>query len=116
MTILKSKKNLRLLEIDKDKFINDYKDIIQYADDNNGHMGEHLPQRYEMRLSNKCNLACRMCSPENSTLLAKEVVNNKEFNHLKIHTQYSICEGALRTSELAKYCKENKHPYYTWKR
>ena len=36
-----------------------------------------------------------------------EVVN-KEFNHLKIHTQYSICEGALRTSELAKYCKENK--------
>ena len=60
------------------EFINDYKDIIQYADDNNGHMGEHLPQRYEMRLSNKCNLACRMCSPENSTLLAKEVVNNKE--------------------------------------
>ena len=36
-----------------------------------------------------------------------EVVN-KEFNHLKIHTQYSICEGALRTIDLAKYCKENK--------
>mgnify|MGYP001351978620 FL=1 len=36
-----------------------------------------------------------------------EVINNK-FNHLKIHTQYSICEGALRTSDLAKYCKENK--------
>ena len=35
-------------------------------------------------------------------------VNNKEFVHLKIHTQYSICEGALRTSDLAKYCKENK--------
>ena len=33
---------------------------------------------------------------------------NKEFTHLKIHTQYSICEGALRTSELAKYCKEKK--------
>ena len=33
---------------------------------------------------------------------------NKDFNHLKIHTQYSICEGALRTSDLAKYCKENK--------
>ena len=29
----------------------------------------------------------------------------KEFIHLKIHTQYSICEGALRTSDLAKYCK-----------
>ena len=33
---------------------------------------------------------------------------NKEFNHLKIHTQYSICEGALRTSDLAKHCKEKK--------
>ena len=33
---------------------------------------------------------------------------NKTFNHLKIHTQYSICEGALRTSDLAKYCKDNK--------
>ena len=36
-----------------------------------------------------------------------EVVN-KEFTHLKIHTQYSICEGALRTIDLARYCKENK--------
>ena len=35
-------------------------------------------------------------------------VINKEFTHLKIHTQYSICEGALRTIDLAKYCKENK--------
>ena len=36
-----------------------------------------------------------------------EVENNK-FIHLKIHTQYSICEGALRTTDLAKYCKESK--------
>jgi len=35
-------------------------------------------------------------------------VTKKEFTHLKIHTQYSICEGALRTSDLAKYCKINK--------
>ena len=35
-------------------------------------------------------------------------VSRKEFTHLKIHTQYSICEGALRTSDLAKYCKTNK--------
>jgi len=32
----------------------------------------------------------------------------KEFTHLKIHTQYSICEGALRTKDLGRYCKENK--------
>jgi DNA polymerase-3 subunit alpha len=36
-----------------------------------------------------------------------EVIKN-DFTHLKIHTQYSICEGALRTSDLAKYCKEKK--------
>ena len=35
-------------------------------------------------------------------------VDHKEFTHLKIHTQYSICEGALKTADLAKYCKENK--------
>jgi len=35
-------------------------------------------------------------------------VKNKDFIHLKIHTQYSICEGALRIADLAKHCKENK--------
>jgi len=35
-------------------------------------------------------------------------VDNRKFTHLKIHTQYSICEGALRTGELARYCKDNK--------
>jgi len=35
-------------------------------------------------------------------------ITKKEFTHLKIHTQYSICEGALRTSDLAKYCKTNQ--------
>ena len=35
-------------------------------------------------------------------------VTNNHFTHLKIHTQYSICEGALRTADLAKYCKKNQ--------
>jgi len=35
-------------------------------------------------------------------------VKNKEFTHLKIHTQYSICEGALRILDLAKHCKTNQ--------
>jgi len=35
-------------------------------------------------------------------------VEKKQFTHLKIHTQYSICEGALRTIDLAKHCKENQ--------
>ncbi len=34
--------------------------------------------------------------------------NNKIFNHLKIHTQYSICEGAAKIEDLKSYCKENK--------
>ena len=33
---------------------------------------------------------------------------NNNFTHLKIHTQYSICEGALQTADLAKHCKSNK--------
>ena len=33
---------------------------------------------------------------------------NRQFTHLKIHTQFSICEGALKTSDLAKYCKTNE--------
>ena len=32
----------------------------------------------------------------------------KNFTHFKIHTQYSICEGAIKISNLAKFCKENK--------
>ena len=34
--------------------------------------------------------------------------NNKIFNHLKIHTQYSICEGAIKIEDLKNYCKDNK--------
>ena len=36
------------------------------------------------------------------------LVSNKNFNHLKVHTQYSICEGAIKIDELADYCKFNK--------
>ena len=34
--------------------------------------------------------------------------NNQNFNHLKVHTQYSICEGAIKIDDLKNYCKENK--------
>ncbi len=34
--------------------------------------------------------------------------NNQNFNHLKIHTQYSICEGAVKIDDLKNFCKENK--------
>jgi len=34
--------------------------------------------------------------------------NAKVFNNFKIHTQYSICEGAIKIDDLASYCKENK--------
>jgi DNA polymerase III subunit alpha len=36
------------------------------------------------------------------------VVSDRNFNNIKIHTQYSICEGAIKIDELAKYCKSNK--------
>ena len=33
---------------------------------------------------------------------------NNIFNNIKIHTQYSICEGAIKIDELAEYCKAKK--------
>ena len=33
---------------------------------------------------------------------------NKTFNHFKIHTQYSICEGAVKIDKLKDFCKKNK--------
>ncbi len=32
----------------------------------------------------------------------------KEFNHIKVHTQYSICEGAIKISELTEFFKNKK--------
>ena len=32
----------------------------------------------------------------------------QNFNHLKIHTQYSICEGAIKIDDLKDFSKENK--------
>ena len=32
----------------------------------------------------------------------------KNFNHLKIHTQYSICEGAVKIDDLQDFSKSNK--------
>jgi len=34
--------------------------------------------------------------------------NAKIFNNFKIHTQYSICEGAIKIDDLAIHCKVNK--------
>ncbi len=33
---------------------------------------------------------------------------NQTFNHFKIHTQYSICEGAVKIDKLKDFCKKNK--------
>ena len=33
---------------------------------------------------------------------------NQTFNHLKIHTQYSICEGAVKIDDLKDFCKKSK--------
>ncbi len=34
--------------------------------------------------------------------------NNQNFNHLKVHTQYSICEGAIKIEDLKNHCKDKK--------
>ena len=33
---------------------------------------------------------------------------NKTFNQFKIHSQYSICEGAVKIDQLKDFCKKNK--------
>ncbi len=33
--------------------------------------------------------------------------NDKQFTNFKIHSQYSICEGAIKIEELSKHCDEN---------
>ena len=38
--------------------------------------------------------------------MAESEIQN--FNHLKIHSQYSICEGAIKIDELKDFSKENK--------
>ena len=40
--------------------------------------------------------------------------SGKTFNNLKIHTQYSICEGAIKIDDLAEYCKKNKIKSLVW--
>ncbi len=32
------------------------------------------------------------------------------FTNFKVHTQYSICEGAIKIEDLAEYCKIKKTP------
>jgi DNA polymerase-3 subunit alpha len=34
--------------------------------------------------------------------------NAKVFNNIKVHTQYSVCEGAIKIEDLSNHCKENK--------
>ena len=34
--------------------------------------------------------------------------NFENFNHLKIHSQFSICEGAIKIDDLKDFSKENK--------
>jgi DNA polymerase III subunit alpha len=40
--------------------------------------------------------------------LSMEESNNKSFSHIKIHTQYSICEGAIKIDDLKEFSKKNK--------
>ncbi len=36
------------------------------------------------------------------------LASEKNFNNIKIHSQFSICEGAIKIDDLAEYCKSHK--------
>ena len=38
--------------------------------------------------------------------MSESLIQN--FNHLKIHSQYSICEGAVKIDDLQDFSKTNK--------
>ncbi len=40
--------------------------------------------------------------------LSMQESNNQKFNHLKVHTQYSICEGTIKIDDLKDFCKDNR--------
>ena len=35
-------------------------------------------------------------------------IKDKQFTNFKIHSQYSICEGAIKIDDIASFCKTNK--------
>ena len=38
--------------------------------------------------------------------------NSENFNHLKIHTQFSICEGAIKIDDLKSFLTEITSRYF----
>ncbi len=40
--------------------------------------------------------------------LLMQKTESKTFNHIKVHSQYSICEGAIKIDDLKEFCKKNK--------
>jgi len=54
-----------------------YKDHINAHTDLSTGVYHHEPVYFDLKLGNKCNLACRMCSPESSSLIEKEVDDNQ---------------------------------------
>ena len=41
-------------------------------------------------------------------ILNQSMETYNKFNHIKVHSQYSICEGALKIDELSDFLKKLK--------
>lgn len=61
-----------------DKFASHYDNIIASTDDNGS--TTITPVYFDMKMSNLCNLGCRMCSPGISSVIEAEVKNNPDYN------------------------------------
>ena len=64
---------------------------------------------HNRELANKADYKLNILDGNITRKNQMKLYNKNQFTHFKIHTQYSICEGAIKTSDLAKdYCKKNK--------
>ena len=91
-------------------------DMISYSKINDGEALDY-PSFYDLRFGNLCNLKCRMCSPQNSSQIQKEIALNPiDMKILEEYVSDDINEWFLNDNfwkDLEKYIPYIDHLYFT---
>lgn len=82
------------------RYDENFKRRVEFAKNNEGYLNES-PSLIELRVSNKCNLKCRMCQPQDSELINQEYIeltnSNSELKGLLPVVDFDI------TDDLSNY-------------